>query len=375
MWDELFKELEITESQCMRERGIDPVPMLFGEGDIQFAKQGAKLENIEVSEEKSVIPEGALHKNKHEDFDIDVTKKGIPVITVKDDNVETLEEIQEQKDSVVQHAEIEHNEIIFSKELTDFIEENREKWHETEDPELCLQVGMRLVKEIMENTDDNTGLIDKLNKFQEGGSVSQKDDIKVLSEPELRNAFGTNFNKSQIDNINSLYKYLKGQGLSDRNVYALMGNIMQENSQWNPTYTNPNGGAYGYYQFKDKTLENYHKWREKNGYRDGGLSQSAYMIYLAQHPEEDYRYTDYQRAVNLSNSSNKVDQRNGKDYLNKLSSTQYWYKDFTPVWNDNETSLDDITELFANTFEKAGSDLMLDNRKRYANIFSNLYSK
>ena len=82
--------------------------------DVQIAKDGAKLENIEVSEEKSVIPEGALHKNKHDDFGLDVTKKGIPVITVKDDNVETLEEMQAQEESVVQHAEIEHNEIIFS---------------------------------------------------------------------------------------------------------------------------------------------------------------------------------------------------------------------------------------------------------------------
>lgn len=131
---------------------------------IQFAQNGAKLENIEVSEEKSVIPEGALHKNKHEDFELDTTEKGIPVITVKDDNVETLEEIQAQSDTVVQHAEIEHNEIIFSKELTDFIEDNRKKWHESEDPDICLEVGKRLVKEIMENTNDNTGLIDKLEK-------------------------------------------------------------------------------------------------------------------------------------------------------------------------------------------------------------------
>jgi len=194
MWDELFKELEITESQCIRERGIDPVPMLFGNGgEIQFAKEGAKLENIEVSEEKSVIPEGALHKNKHEDFDLDVTKKGIPVITVDNDDVETLEEIQEQKDSVVQHAEIEHNEIIFSKELTDFIEENRSKWHETEDPEICLQVGMRLVKEIMENTDDNTGLIEKLDKFQEGGSLLQ--DGGIFTKDNLRNTFSAHFSK------------------------------------------------------------------------------------------------------------------------------------------------------------------------------------
>ena len=72
-WEDLFKVFD---------EHIEPVPMLFGGGEIQFAKEGAKLENIEVSEEKSVIPEGALHKNKHEDFDLDVTKKGIPVITV-----------------------------------------------------------------------------------------------------------------------------------------------------------------------------------------------------------------------------------------------------------------------------------------------------
>lgn len=166
MWDELFKEFGITESQCIRERGIDPVPMLFGGGDIQFAKEGAKLENIEVSEEKSVIPEGALHKNKHEDFDLDVTKKGIPVITVDDDNVETLEEIQEQKDSVVQHAEIERAEVIFSKELTDFLEENRKIWHEhdNDDPELLVEVGKRLTKELLENTEDNIDLINKMKK-------------------------------------------------------------------------------------------------------------------------------------------------------------------------------------------------------------------
>ncbi|MDO4465393.1 MAG: hypothetical protein Q4C49_00050 [Bacillota bacterium] len=138
----------------------------FDKQFITFAQNGAKLEQIEVSEEKSVIPEGALHKNKHADFDLDVTKKGIPVVTVKDDNVETLEEIQAQSDTLVQHAEIEHNEIIFSKELTDIIEEGRKKWHDSDekDKSICLEVGMRLVKEIMENTDDNTGLIDKLDK-------------------------------------------------------------------------------------------------------------------------------------------------------------------------------------------------------------------
>ena len=74
-----------------------------------------------------------------------------------------LEEIQNQSDSVIQHAEIEESEIIFSKELTDFLEENKNKWNETKDDSILLEVGKRLTKEIIENTDDNTNLIDKLN--------------------------------------------------------------------------------------------------------------------------------------------------------------------------------------------------------------------
>lgn len=131
--------------------------------NILIAENGAKIEKVEVSEEKSVIPEGALHKNKHEDFGLDVTEKGIPVVTVKDDSAETLEDIQEQSDTLVQHAEVEHNEIIFSKELTDYLEDQRKKWHESEDSGICIEVGKRLVKEVLFNTDDNTGLIEKLN--------------------------------------------------------------------------------------------------------------------------------------------------------------------------------------------------------------------
>lgn len=127
---------------------------------IIVAKNGAKLENVELSEEPSVIPEGALHKNKHADFELDVTKKGIPVITVDDDSVETLKEIQAQSDSLIQHAEIEKSEIIFNKELTDYLEEKRK---DSDDPEVLLEVGKRLVKELMENTNDNTGLINKLS--------------------------------------------------------------------------------------------------------------------------------------------------------------------------------------------------------------------
>lgn len=128
--------------------------------EIPIAKNGAKLEQIEVSEDPNVIPSGAMHKNKN-NLDLNVTKKGIPVITVEDDSIESFNEVKEQEDTLVQHAEIEEAEIIFNKELTDFIEERRKKWHADKDNDICLEVGMRLAKEIVENTKDNTDVVEK----------------------------------------------------------------------------------------------------------------------------------------------------------------------------------------------------------------------
>lgn len=134
------------------------------ENNITKAKFGAKLEQIDVSDTPSVIPSGALHKNKHNDFDLEnITKKGIPVVTVEDDTVTTLPEIQAQEDSIVQHAEVEKEEIIFNKDLTDYIEELRAKWHNSneQDDSILLEAGMRLAKELIENTEDNTNVTEK----------------------------------------------------------------------------------------------------------------------------------------------------------------------------------------------------------------------
>ena len=131
-------------------------------------QNGAKLKGIEVSEVENILPTGQLHKNKHDDFGIDgITQKGIPVLQVKDDTAETIQEVQQQAagGEVVQSAEIEREEIIFNKELTDYVEQNRELWKEgtqKEKDDICLEVGKRIVKEILFNTKDESGLIDKM---------------------------------------------------------------------------------------------------------------------------------------------------------------------------------------------------------------------
>ena len=103
----------------------------------------------------NVIPEGALHarKNNMEGAGEDFTHKGIPVV---DNDGE-------------QQAEIERNEVIFNKDLTNFIESNYKKFkfEETkndEKDEIAIKVGKRLVKELLTNTDDRTGLISEVEQ-------------------------------------------------------------------------------------------------------------------------------------------------------------------------------------------------------------------
>ena len=121
----------------------------------------------EETSQKNVIPEGALHKNKHHmEHAEGLTKKGIPVI---DDDGE-------------QQAEIEHSEIIFTLEVTKKLEEYYEIFYSDESSnkekeQAAIDAGKLLVFQILENTEDRTGLIESCKK---GGTITLKtttDDI------------------------------------------------------------------------------------------------------------------------------------------------------------------------------------------------------
>lgn len=112
-------------------KGFDEEPESF--------KQGGKV---------NVIPEGALHARLHHLGEIDetlneknITTKGIPVIT------------QEEGGEIIQHAEIEREEIIFNIDVTNKLEKLRKE----DTDESAIEAGKLLVDEIMNNTIDNTG--------------------------------------------------------------------------------------------------------------------------------------------------------------------------------------------------------------------------
>ena len=110
----------------------------------QAFKQGGQM---------NVIPEGALHarKNNMEGAGKDFTHKGIPVID----------------DDGKQQAEIEREEVIFNKEVTEKLENyykqyNDDSKSQSEKDEIAIKAGKLLAKQLMENTEDRTGLIEKV---------------------------------------------------------------------------------------------------------------------------------------------------------------------------------------------------------------------
>lgn len=114
------------------------------------------LEKVEDVITQNVIPEGALHarlNNYEGNLGKQVTNKGIPVITY------------EKGDKILQHAEIEHSEIIFNKTTSDKLEALYKEYKDANDSrkkELEIECGKLLTVEILENTNDNVGLLNNI---------------------------------------------------------------------------------------------------------------------------------------------------------------------------------------------------------------------
>ena len=140
-------------------------------------KDGGKTTESDIPEteetnQKNVIPEGALHKNKHHmEHAEGLTKKGIPVVDEEGE----------------QQAEIEHSEIIFTLEVTKKLEEYYEIFYSEdstnkEKEQAALDAGKLLVYQILENTEDRTGLIESCKK---GGTLTFKKDTEESIEEVL----------------------------------------------------------------------------------------------------------------------------------------------------------------------------------------------
>lgn len=112
-----------------------------------------ELDVQKFAEGGSILPTGKLHKELNHMQDLseqfeDLTRKGIPVVTV------------DESGDMIQVAEIEHSEIILSKEITDQLESF---WKDGSE-EAMIAAGKLLAEEILYNMKDEGGILDGDNE-------------------------------------------------------------------------------------------------------------------------------------------------------------------------------------------------------------------
>lgn len=294
--------VELTDSPSILKQGgtlLDKLASTFKvtltdvSDELESFKQGGAIKDREIevietnTNQKSVIPEGALHKNKHHlntvgVDDSELTKKGIPVV---DNHGE-------------QQAEIELNEIIFTLEVTKELESRYKEFYEegtsnAKKDELAIEAGKLLWKEILYNTDDRTGLIDTLKK---GGNLNKKEPQPTYAEwvKDVNPAF-----LSDNYDLETAYKYLPFEQL-ERWKHAVNSPDPDKYMQYRDPKTGeyiyqlssvaklPNGDFIFLKKGTEKTNPELH-W-ETDSYWDGtnGLMASFNLIYDPD--EERYFY-------------------------------------------------------------------------------------
>lgn len=125
---------------------LDAVRAILESSKVKSFKSGGKIEK------ENIIPTGALHKNLHhiDDIGIDITKKGIPVVT--------MDEVGEFKEQI---AEVEAAEWTLSLDVTKQIEEYWENYKESDGDNIAIECGKYLVDQIFNNTRDDDKVIKK----------------------------------------------------------------------------------------------------------------------------------------------------------------------------------------------------------------------
>lgn len=144
---------ELALSGGYRNMAVGRNGMKILDAESQWAREvlnkAREVNKLQKGGKVNVIPDGALHAHKHHLEDISpeyeqVTSKGIPVVT------------EEEGGKLKQHAEIERNEIIFRLEVTKKLEELMKDGSD----DAAIEAGKLLAHEIINNTVDNTGLME-----------------------------------------------------------------------------------------------------------------------------------------------------------------------------------------------------------------------
>jgi hypothetical protein len=94
--------------------------------------------------------DGVLHEEKNKIKKITVTRKGVPVIS---------EVCDSKKCEIVQHAEVEKNELVLNKDTTVAIDKLRVEYKKTKDDSVLEKLGLYFANQLLNHTIDSKELI------------------------------------------------------------------------------------------------------------------------------------------------------------------------------------------------------------------------
>lgn len=207
-------------------------------------------------------------------------------------------------------------------------------------------------------------------KLAPTNTTTSNTSTKVSKTQRKRSAaLRTNLTELQKKTVEDVWNYLQSKGVSARNSAAIMGNIMQESSFNRNAKQQGGDGAVGFFQMHGQDLKAYNTWKSKN--KVGKYPEIDYVLYMID--SKDHPYTnEYNRVMSLPQTEQN------KSYIQKVygprisSNTLYLIDDLNNAWNDDSISLNDITDLFVNTIERAGKP-EYTKRQNYAQDFYDFY--
>lgn len=183
------------------------------------------------------------------------------------------------------------------------------------------------------------------------------------------------------------WDYLRSHNVSARNAAALMGNIMKESS-FSPDVIQRGGdNAVGLFQLHGKRLADYKKYLAEEKLQNNTPNQINYVLEVIKGNRGDYYIDDYNRVTGeIAKLGQKEKLANWEK--NALKEYQKYYNDnfkvraetgtlypisgLTEAFENESMSLEDFSDMFTNTFERAGKP-EFDKRHSYANSFYNYY--
>lgn len=225
-----------------------------------------------------------------------------------------------------------------------------------------------------------------IKKLQPGGAIKESGPFKAKADIEsYLKGIGNEqyFTPSQYDLMSDLWNYLLDKGVSKRNAAALMGNIMQESS-FNIKAANPDSSATGLFQMLGERARHYNNWLKSN--KTGKYPEVDYMLWVINSGHDIYmngynaqkdilarakaEYDKYPNNPTLKREYEKILKYTDEMYGDRERDGKLFpVADFRTAWNNPDLSLDDITTLFEETFERSNKGAEHEKRKGYARSF------